>query len=121
RLVVLAENFDQHTASVVHKIAKTLRDEYAVYFAGRWLLHIVQIIVGKRFLEWNFDGDVGLIIIWNYFERHNNVLHYTRSFRIGAAGKNCERAIELFGKHDAGESVGIGHGTERKLLRNPFT
>ena len=38
------------------------------------------------------------------------------SFRVGASGKNRERAIELFGKHDAGKFVGVGHRTERELL-----
>jgi len=37
-------------------------------------------------------------------------------FRIGAAGENGERAIQLLGKHDAGEFVGEGHRAEREFL-----
>src|SRR5215470_6192387 len=41
-------------------------------------------------------------------------------FGIWTAGKNGESTVELFGKHDTGEFVRIGHGAERELLRHAF-
>src|SRR5438046_934560 len=41
-------------------------------------------------------------------------------FRIGAAGENGKRPIELFCEHDAGERVGESHRAKRKLLVGPL-
>src|SRR5579862_9018393 len=39
---------------------------------------------------------------------------------IRASGQNCEGAIQLLSKHDAGEFVRIGHGAEREGLFHAF-
>src|SRR4030095_1596861 len=49
---------------------------------------------------------------WIFIRKH--------SFRIWAAGKNGESAVELFGEDDACKFMGIRHWTERELLQDAF-
>jgi hypothetical protein len=46
----MGEEIHQDAAGVVHKVAETLRDEDRVHIAGRGLLELEKIVIGKRVL-----------------------------------------------------------------------
>jgi hypothetical protein len=46
----MGEEIHEDTAGVIHEVAKTLRDEDSVHIAGRGLLELEKIVIGKRVL-----------------------------------------------------------------------
>src|SRR5260370_5959479 len=117
-----ADQIAEDAASVVDKVAKTLGDENGVYIAGGGLFELVEIVIGQRLFERDFDGGGGLILVRGDSNGHGGYVFTPRGlFRIGAAGQNGEGAVELLGEHDAGEFVREGHGAERKFLVSALT
>ena len=68
--MVLAKDFKEHAPRVVDEVSESLRDKDAIHVAGRRFLKILEVVVGKRLFKWNFDGDGGLVFVWNNFEWH---------------------------------------------------
>ena len=117
----MGEEVHQHAARVIDQIAKALRNENGVNIARRGLFELEQIVIGQRRLERNFNRGGRLVLIRNNADGHG-AYGFTpeRLFRIGAAGKDSEGAVELFGQHGASELVGVGHRAERDFLRDTF-
>src|SRR6266446_3479373 len=112
-----ADQVSENTASIVYKITESLGNEDGVNVAGRGLFELVKVVVGERFFERDFDGGGRLVLVRDDSNGHGGYgFTPRRLFRIGAARKNCEGAVELLGEHDAGEFVREGHRAERKLL-----
>jgi len=57
----MGEEIHEDAASVINEVAETLRDEDSVHIAWRRLLELEKIVIGKRILEWDFDGSGGPI------------------------------------------------------------
>jgi hypothetical protein len=113
----MSEEIHEDAAGVVDEVAETLRGEDGVDVAGRGLLELVQVVIGERIFERDFDGSGGPIGVGRNVNGHGLYGFTLRAlFRVGAAGEDSEGAIELFGEHDAGELVGESHRAERKLL-----
>jgi len=112
-----AQQFGEDSASVIDEVAKPLGNEDGIDVARRRLFELVEIVIGQRLFEGDFDGGRGLVLIGRDSNGHGGY-GFTphRSFRIGAAGENGESAIELLGEYDAGEFVREGHLAERKFL-----
>jgi hypothetical protein len=113
----MSEQVHENAASVVDQIAEALRDEDGVHVAGRGLLELEQVVIGKGIFERDFDCCAGPICVGRNVDGHG-VYSFTQRelFRVGAAGKDGESAVKLFGEYDACELVGEGHGAERKFL-----
>src|SRR6266704_681332 len=112
-----ADQVGENAASVVNEVAKTLANEDGVNVAGRGLFELVKVVVGERLFERDFDGRRRLVLVRDDSNGHGGYgFTPRRLFRVGAAGKNGEGAVELLGEHDAGEFVREGHRAERKLL-----
>jgi hypothetical protein len=113
----MSEEIHEDAAGIVDEVPKTLRDKESVHVARRGMLELVEIVIGERIFEGNFNGGGGLIFVMRDIDGH---VEYgftpRRLFRVGAAGEDSEGAVELLGKHDAGELVGISHGAEREFL-----
>jgi hypothetical protein len=113
----MGEQLHEDAASVIDQVAETLGDEDGVHVARRGLLELVEVVVGKRVLERNFNGGRGPIGVGRDADGHGLYGFTLRTlFRVGAAGEHGESAIKLFGEHDAGEFVGKGQGTQRESL-----
>jgi hypothetical protein len=113
----VGEKIHEDAAGVINEVTETLRDEDSVHIAGRGLLELDKVVIGKWILERNFDCRRGPIGVGRDMDGHNIYSFTPRElFRIGAAGENGEGAVELLSEHDAGEFVRKGHGAERKFL-----
>ena len=112
-----AEEVSQDAAGIVDEVAKPLRDQDCINIARRGLFKLVEIVIGQRLFERDFNGGGGLVLVGCDSNGHG-AYGFTprRSFRIGAAGENGEGAVELLSKHDAGKFVREGHLAERKFL-----
>src|SRR5438132_3817645 len=112
-----AEKFGEDAASVVDKIAKTLRNKDGVDVARSGLFELVEIVIGQRLFERDFDGGGRLVFVWGDSNGHGGYgFTLRRLVRIGAAGENGKGAIKLLGERDAGELVRKGHRAERKFV-----
>src|ERR1700688_820138 len=49
------EEIHQHPASVIDEIAKTLGNQNRVDVARRRLFQLIEIVIGQRLVQWNFD------------------------------------------------------------------
>ena len=49
------EEIHQHPASVIDEIAKTLGNQNGVDVARRRLFQLIEIVIGQRLIERNFD------------------------------------------------------------------
>jgi hypothetical protein len=77
----MCEQIHEDAASVIDEVAETLRDEDGVHVAGRGMLELVKVVVGKRALERDFDGSGGSIGVVRDANGHNLMfLHYVRYF-----------------------------------------
>src|SRR6266403_1970229 len=113
----MGEQLHEDAAGVIDEVTEALGDEDGVHVAGRGVLELVEVVVGKRAHERNFDGSGGPIGVGRNSDGHGLYGFTLRTlFRVGAAGEDGEGAVELFGEHDAGELVGESHGAEGKLL-----
>jgi hypothetical protein len=112
----MGEEVHEDATGVVHKVAETLGDEDGVHVAGSGLLELEKVVIGERIFERDFDGGGGLIGVRRNVDGHVYSFTPRALFRVGAAGEDGEGAVELFGEHDAGEFVGVGHRAERKFL-----
>src|SRR5439155_17374779 len=112
-----AEKFREDAASVIDEIAKALRNKYGVDVARRRVLELVEIVIGQRLFQRDFDGGGRLVFVSGDSNGHGGYGFTPRGlFRIGAAGENGKRPIKLFREHDAGEFVGESHGAEGKFV-----
>src|ERR1700674_1378131 len=113
----MGEQIHEYAAGVIDEVTEALRDEDGVHVAGRGLLELVDVVIRKRVFERDFDGSGGPIGVGRDADGHSLYGFTLRAlFRVGAAGEDGEGAVELFGKHDAGEFVGESQSAERKLL-----
>src|SRR6266403_2022700 len=113
----MGEQIHEDAAGIIDEVAETLRDEDGVHVARCGVLELMEVVVGKRALERNFDGGRRPIGVGRDADGHGLYGFTLRTlFRVGAAGEDGESAVELFGEHDAGEFVGESHGAEGKLL-----
>ena len=69
-LVMCAEDFHEHTAGIVDQIAKALRNQHGVDIARGRKSQLLQIVIGKRLFQRNFDGHRRLVCIRNNFQGH---------------------------------------------------
>jgi len=77
----MGEQLHEDAAGVIDEVAETLRDEDGVHVAGSGVLELVEVVVGKRALERNFDGSGGPIGVGRNSDGHGlMVLHYERYF-----------------------------------------
>jgi hypothetical protein len=77
----MSEQIHEDAAGVIDEVAETLRDEDGVYVAGRGMLELVEVVVGKRALERNFDGSGGPMGVVRDADGHGLMfLHYVRYF-----------------------------------------
>src|SRR2546421_2885080 len=58
-----AEKFHEDAASVIDEIAKALRNKYGVDVARRRLLELVEIVIGQRSFQGDFDGGGRLVFV----------------------------------------------------------
>jgi hypothetical protein len=113
----MGKQIHKNAAGIIDEVAEALRDEDGVHVAGCGLLELVEVVVGKRALERNFDGSGGPIGVGRNSDGHGLYGFTLRTlFRVGAAGEDGEGAVELFGEHDASKFVGESHGAERESL-----
>jgi hypothetical protein len=113
----MSEEIYEDAAGVVDQVAESLRDEYGVHVAGRGLFELVKVVVWEGIFKRDFDGSRGPSCVRRDADGHEDYSFTPHPlFRVGAAGEDGEGAVELFGEHDAGEFVRVGHGAERKLL-----
>ena len=83
----IGEQLHEYAAGVIDEVAETLRDENRVHVAGRGLLELVEVVVGKRALERNFDGSGRPIGVGRNSDGHGLYGFTLRAlFRVGAAG-----------------------------------
>src|SRR6266581_8974948 len=116
------QEFGEDAAGVVNEVAKTLGNKNGIYVAGSGLLELMEIVIGQRLFERDFDCSGGLVLVGGDADGHGGYGFTPRGlFRIGAAGENGEGAVKLLGEHDAGEFMGKGHGAERKFLMSSLT
>jgi hypothetical protein len=114
----MSEEIHEDAASVIDEIAEALRDKDGVHVAWRGLPELVEVVVGERIFERDFDGSGGPICVWRNVDGHDVYGFTPRAlFRVGAAGQDGQGAVDLLGEHDASEFVREGHGTERELMR----
>jgi hypothetical protein len=77
----VGEQVHKDAAGIIDEVAETLGDENGVDVAGRGMLELVEVVVGKRALERNFDGSGGPIGVRRNSDGHSlMVLHYVRYF-----------------------------------------
>jgi hypothetical protein len=77
----MGKQIHEDAASVIDEVAETLGDEDSVHVAGRGMLDLVEVVVGKRALERNFDGSGGPIGVVRDADGHGLMfLHYVRYF-----------------------------------------
>ncbi len=99
----MSEEIHQDATSVIDQVAEALRGEDGVDVAGRGLLELVQVVIGERIFERDFDCGAGPICVGRNVDGHGLYGFTLRAlFRVGAAGEDSEGAIDLFGEHDAG-------------------
>src|SRR5208282_181053 len=67
----MSKKFHQHSASVVNEVAKTLTHEDGVHVARSGLLQIMEVVIGERLGERDFDGGGRLILIRNDADGHS--------------------------------------------------
>src|SRR5207245_10784943 len=96
---------------------KPLRDENGVNVARSGLFELMEIVIGQRLFEGDFDSGRRLVVVGCDSNGHGAYGFTLRGlFRIGAAGENGEGAVELLGEYDACELVRTRHGTKREFL-----
>src|SRR5205823_1068412 len=116
-----AQEFGEDAAGVVNEIAKTLGNKNGIYVAGSGLLELMEIVIGQRLFERDFDCGGGLVLVGSDSDGHDGYGFTPRGlFRIGAAGEHGEGAVELLGEHDAGKFMGEGHRAEGKCVGGAF-
>ena len=107
-----AQEFGKDAAGVIDEVAKPLRDENGVNVARSGLFELMEIVIGQRLFERDFDSGRRLVVVGCDSNGHGAYGFTLRGlFRIGAAGENGEGAVELLGKYDACELVRKRHGT----------
>src|SRR6266576_2546205 len=112
-----AQEFGEDAAGVVNEIAKTLGNKNGIYVAGSGLLELMEIVIGQRLFERDFDCGGGLVLVGGDSDGHGGYGFTPRGlFRIGAAGEHGQGAVELLGEHDAGKFMGEGHRAEGKCV-----
>jgi len=113
----MGEEIHEDAAGVINEVTETLRDEDSVHIAGRGLLELEKVVIGKWILERNFYCRGGPIGVGRDADGHD-IYSFTQRelFRVGAAGEDGEGALELLGEHDAGEFVRKGDAAEGKFL-----
>src|SRR6266850_3015747 len=113
----MGEQLHEDAAGVIDEVTEALGDEDRVHVAGRGLLELVEVVIGKRVFERNFDGGGRPVDVGRDADGHGLYGFTLRTLlRVGAAREDGESAVELFGEHDAGEFMRESHSAERKLL-----
>src|SRR5438552_2966636 len=112
-----AQEFGEDAAGVVNEVAKTLGNKNGVYVAGSGLLELMEIVIGQRLFEWDFDCGGRLVLVGSDADGHGGYGFTPRGlFRIGAAEENGQGAVELLGENDAGKFMGEGHRAEGQCV-----
>src|SRR5437016_4453507 len=115
------QELGEDAAGVVNEVAKTLGNKNGVYVAGSGLLELMEIVIGQRLFEWDFDCGGRLVLVGSDADGHGGYGFTPRGlFRIGAAEENGQGAVELLGEHDAGKFMGEGHRAEGQCVVGAF-
>jgi hypothetical protein len=75
------EKFGEDAAGIVDEIAKSLGNKNAVYVARSRVFELMEIVIGQRLFEWDFDGGGGLVLVGGDSNGHGGmVLHHAGYF-----------------------------------------
>ena len=67
---LVGKQIHQNAARVVDQIAESLRHQDAIHVAGSGLVDLLEVVIGKRLLQRDFDRRGGLAFIGNNTGRH---------------------------------------------------
>ena len=79
-----SHEFQQDAARVVNQVTKALRHKNGINVARSRLFDFVDVVIGQRRFERNFDRGVRLVVVWNQSYGHGElVLHEFGYFGYG--------------------------------------
>jgi len=77
----MGKEIHEDAAGVVNQVAKTLGNKNDIYVAGSGLFELVEIVIGKRLFERDFDSCGGPIRVGrNAYGHDAPSLHHTGYF-----------------------------------------
>ena len=94
----LRHDFQQDSTGIVDQIAEALRDEDAVHVTRSGLFNFIEVVIGQRFFQRNFDSDGRLVFVGNDAGGHGLRLYtFPVQFAIGwmvmmaSSGRHAKR------------------------------